>query len=75
MSLSAALNVETGEVPQIVFHFTPTSASWLNLVGIWLRFLTLRGSGGRSLLGQRSASSEIGSLEIDGACDRRHTDI
>ncbi|GIJ13285.1 hypothetical protein Van01_64990 [Micromonospora andamanensis] len=29
-----------GRHPRIVFHFTPTGSSWLNMVGIWFSIIT-----------------------------------
>lgn len=44
--------------PRFVFHFTPTSSSWLNLVERWFAELTRR-------LLQRSAHRSIRALEAD----------
>jgi transposase len=44
--------------PRVVFHFTPTSSSWLNLVERWFAELT------RKLL-QRSAHRNVRALEKD----------
>ena len=44
--------------PQVTFHYTPTSASWLNLVEVWFGLLTrkaLRGASFRTRDELRSA--------------------
>lgn len=46
------------EHPQVTFHYTPTSASWLNLVEVWFGLLTrkaLRGASFRSIEELRAA--------------------
>jgi len=46
------------EHPQVHFHFTPTSASWLNQVEIWFGILTrkaLRGLSSKSTIELRQA--------------------
>lgn len=55
--------------PRVHFHFTPTSASWLNQVEMFFRELTTRQL-------RRLAVTSVPELEtaIDGYIDRRNTD-
>lgn len=50
------------EHPNVYFHFTPTSASWLNQVEVWFRILSckaLRGASFRNLEHLRRAIAEF----------------
>jgi transposase len=42
--------------PNMFFHYTPTSASWLNMVEIWFGILTLKSLRGASF----SITQELG---------------
>ena len=44
------------EHPNVYFHYTPTSASWLNMVEIWFGILTLKSLRGASF----SSTQELG---------------
>ncbi len=44
------------EHPNVFFHYTPTSASWLNMVEIWFGILTLKSLRGASF----SSTQELG---------------
>ncbi len=44
------------EHPNVFFHYTPTSASWLNMVEIWFGILTLKSLRGMSF----SSTQELG---------------
>jgi hypothetical protein len=44
------------EHPNVFFHYTPTSASWLNIVEIWFGILTLKSLRGANF----SSTQELG---------------
>jgi hypothetical protein len=44
--------------PIVFFHYTPTSASWLNMVEIWFGILTLRSLRGASF----SSTQKLGGI-------------
>jgi transposase len=44
------------EHPNVFFHYTSTSASWLNMVEIWFGILTLKSLRGASF----SSTQELG---------------
>jgi len=44
------------EHPNVFFHYTPTNASWLNMVEIWFGILTLKSLRGASF----SSTQELG---------------
>jgi transposase len=48
------------EHPNVFFHYTPTSASWLNMVEIWLGILTRKSLRGASFGNTRELCRHIG---------------
>ena len=46
--------------PDVFFHYTPTSASWLNMVEIWLGILTRKSLRGASFADTRALCRHIG---------------
>jgi transposase len=53
--------------PNVTFHFTPTSASWLNMVEIWLGILTRKALKGASFNSTDELRKAIGDF-----CDAYH---
>ena len=47
------------ERPNVFFHYTPTSASWLNMVEIWFGILTLKSLRGASFLSTQELGAQI----------------
>ncbi len=47
------------EHPNVFFHYTPTSASWLNMVEIWFGILTLKSLRGASFSSTRELGAHI----------------
>ena len=47
------------EHPNVFFHYTPTSASWLNMVEIWFGILTLKLLWGASFSSTQDLCSHI----------------
>lgn len=47
------------EHPNVFFHYTPTSASWLNMVEIWFGILTLKSLRGTSSSGTQELGAHI----------------
>ncbi len=56
------------EHPNVTFHFTPTSASWLNMVEIWLGILTRK-----ALRGASFGSTQELAEAIHDFCERYNT--
>ena len=48
------------EHKNVIFHYTPTSASWLNMVEIWLGILTRKSLRGASFAGTNALCEHIG---------------
>lgn len=49
--------------PNVFFHYTPTSASWLNMVEIWFGILTRKALRGASFSGRHELGEQIAAFQ------------